>query len=280
MNTRVLARVATLQAIALALFGLIATGVSTAARADVDVTPVGSPLFVAADFHLFAAPIGTAASGYAEFFETQQLILPTPNHVPNPVLGIGPGAAHAGPYDHEMANGVAANGYVEGTSFTTQQYSNGSGVYFVFMLVPGAGSPAGSSPDFASGPILANAMFPLSISGGTYTNGTLNDPLGDFQVPAINEVPGFEGLDGHSHIPFFFADNFDFASQPVTGSYEYRISILDVSGNGYQIVAGFDVVPVPEPSTWLLTIMGGLVVGAVAHRRQRSSVVRQRTLVR
>lgn len=259
MDFRVLARATTHQAITLALFGVLATGVTTAARADVIVTPVGSPLFVAADFHLFAAPIGTAGSGYAEFSETQQSILPPPNHVPNPTLGIGPGAAHAGPYDHEMADGVAANGYVEGTTFTTEQYSNGSGVYFVFTLLPGTGSPDGSSPDFASGPILANAVFPLTISGVTFTNGTLNDPLAEFAVPAMNLVPGFEGLDGYSHIPFFFADNFDFASRPITGGYEYRLSILDESGNGYSIVAGFNVVP--EPATWLLMIMGGLAVG-------------------
>ena len=274
MKFRLLARATTHQAIALALFGVLATGVSTAARADVIVTPVGSPLFVAADFHLFAAPIGTAGSGYAEFAETQQLILPPPNHLPNPILGIGPGAAHAGPYDHEMADGVAANGYIEGTTFTTEQYSNGSGVYFVFMLLPSTGSPAGSSPDFASGPILANAVFPLTISGVTFTNGTLNDPLAEFAVPAINLVPGFEGLDGYSHIPFFFADNFDFASRPVTGGYEYRVSVLDESGNGYNIVAGFDVVSVPEPATWLLMIMGGLAVGLV---RWRSGVIPDRS---
>jgi hypothetical protein len=257
------------KAINLATFAtaLIVTGVSTAARADVIVTPVGSPLFVAADFHLFAAPIGTASSGYAEFSETQQLILPPPNHSPNPILGIGPGAAHAGPYDHEMADGVAANGYIEGTTFTTEQYSNGSGVYFVFMLLPSTGSPTGSSPDFASGPILANAAFPLTISGVTFTDGTFNDTLAaEFPVPAINLVDGFETLDGYSHIPFFFADNFDFASRPVTGGYEYRVSILDGSGNGYNIVAGFDVVPVPEPATWLLMIMGGLAVGLVRWR--------------
>ena len=176
MEFRLLARATTHQAIALALFGVLATGVSTAARANVIVTPVGSPLFLAADFHLFTAPIGTAASGYAEFSETQQLILPPPNHLPNPTLGIGPGAAHAGPYDHEMADGVAANGYIEGTTFTTEQYSNGSGVYFVFVLLPSTGSPAGSSPDFASGPILANAVFPLTISGVTFYERNLERP--------------------------------------------------------------------------------------------------------
>jgi hypothetical protein len=271
MKIRISSGTALLQAMALVLLGLLAFGVSTGARADVFVTAVGNPLFVAADFHLFAAPVGTAGSGYAEFSETQQLILSAPNHVVNPVLGIGPGAAHAGPYDHEMADGVVVNGYAEGPTFTTAQYSNGSGVYLVFMLLPSALSPSGSSPDFSSGPILANALFPISVSGSTFTNGIFNDGIGDFQVPAINAVPGFERLDGHSHIPFFFADNFDFASQAVTGRFEYRISILDGSGNGYQIVAGFDVVPVPEPATNCLVIIGGLIVGAQVLRRRRKA---------
>lgn len=251
------------------LFSLFALALGGTARAGVVITPVGSPTFLPVDAHLFAAPIGTGASGYAEFGETQQHLLPAPNHVVNPTLGIGPGAPHAGPYDHEFADGIAANGYAEGSSFTTNQYSDGSGVWFSVMLVPGSGSPTGSSPDFASGPILANAMFPLSVEGSTFTNGTLNDALGAFQVPAINLVPGFESLDGHSHIPLFFADNFDFASSPVTGSYEYRISLLDVAGNGFQIVASFKITPVPEPATWMLASLGGLMLGASARRRRR-----------
>jgi hypothetical protein len=56
--------------------------------------------------------------------------------------------------------------------------------------VPGANSPTGSSPDFSTGPIIPNAVFPLTINGGTYTNGVLNDSLAQFQVPAIDQVPG------------------------------------------------------------------------------------------
>jgi hypothetical protein len=250
------------------LFSLFVLAFGSGARADVTVTAVGSPSYEPVDFHLFAAPIGTADSGYAEFGETMEKLLPPPHHVFNPDLGIGPGAPHAGPYDHEFADGVAANGYVEGSSFTTAQYSNGSGVWLTFMLVPGAGSAAGSSPDFASGPILPNATFPMAFDGGTYTNGVLNAVLGTFEVPAINVVPGFEDLDGHSHIPMFFADNFDFAFSPVSGSYEYRISLLDAAGNGYQIVAAFEVTPVPEPSTWMLAVGGGLLLGAVLRRRR------------
>lgn len=264
--------------LAIWLFCLLASGASTTARAaPVTFTAVGTPSYMPTDFHLFTGPIGTAATGYAEFTQTQSDLLPPPNHVPNPVLGIGPGAPHAGPYDKEFAAGVAANGFVDASTFTTAQYSNGKGVYLVFMLVPSAGAPTGSSPDFASGPIMPNASFPLTVNGSNVTNGAVNDVLSQFQVPPIDQVPGFEQLDGFSHIPFFFVDNFDFASNPVPGSYEYQISLIDAAGNGFDITAPFQIVAAPEPATWMLTGIGSIaVIGIALLRRRREAALEPR----
>ena len=247
------------------------SGAAPIARAAVIVTTVGAPTFVPTDFHLFAAPIGTADSGYAEFLQTLEAILPPPNHVPNPIVGIGPGAPHAGPYDHEIGQGVAANGFVESTTFPTADYSNGVGVILGFMVVPGPGSPTGSSPDFASGPIIPNASFPLTFTADTFTNGVFNDTSGPYSVPAIDQigVPAFAGLDGYSHLPYFLADNFSFAKYMVTGDYEYRISVLDAAGNGYNIVAPFSVVP--EPSTWAMMMLGFVALGFARYRASRRS---------
>ncbi len=243
---------------------VVALTIGDAARGGVVVTKVGNPTFDVVDSHVFAAQVGTAADGYAGFGATQEVLLPPPNHVRNPTLGIGPGAPHAGPYTHEFADGIAAAGFHEGSSFRPSEYSNGMGVFFVFMLTGSQGSPLGSSPDFTSGPILPNAIFPLTLTGGTYTNGVFNDDFGELQVPAINKVAGFEGLAGHSHIPLFFADNFDFAANPVAGRYEYRISLRDANGNGYDLTAAFDVAP--EPSAWIMMSLGGLGVAGLSRR--------------
>ena len=246
---------------------LLTAGVAPQTQAAIIVTPIGSPAYAPADIHLFSAPIGTFDDGFAEFGVTQQLLLPPPDHLPNPVLGIGPGAPHPGPYDTEFAKGVAANGFVDANSFTVPQYSNGNGVYLVFMYVPTSNAATGSSPDFTAGPILPNAIFPLTVDGSTFTNGTVNDVLGQFQVPALNAVPGFEGLDGFSHIPFFLVDNFDFAARPIVGDYEYRISITDAAGNGYDIDAIFDV---PAPPSWSL-IAGAFLMLGVSKSLRRST---------
>lgn len=256
---------------ATALVLLCSAFVCTTARATVTFTAIGTPGYLPVDLHLFSAPIGTAASGYAEFAQTQAALLPPPNHLPNPQLGIGPGAPHAGPYTEEFAQGLAANVFVDASTFTTTQYLNGNGVYFVFMLVPASGSPNGSSPDFASGPIVPNSIFPLKVTGGTFTNGVSNDALADFEVPPLDLAIGFPGLDGHSHIPFIFGDNFDFSILPViAGDYEYRIGIRDNAANGYDIVAQFQVLAVPEPRSWMLLVIGGLAVGGLSQGRRRA----------
>ena len=236
---------------------LLALG-SSAANAGVVVTKIGTPTFKPVDLHQFAAPIGTAASGYAEFLQTLELLLPPPNHLNNPTLGIGPGAAHSG-FDHELADGLAAHGFLNASQFTTDQYSNGTGVYLAFMLVPDVGAPSGSSPDFASGPILANADLPLDAFAETFTNGVFNDIQGSFSVPPINTVTGFETFDGHSHIPLFFADNFDFATLTHTGKYEYRITLRDKNQSGYNIVTSFALVPEPTPGLMMLSSLVALI---------------------
>lgn len=205
--------------------------------------PIGHPTWKPVDFHLFSAPIGTAPN-YEEFYLTEQALLPPPNHVPHPDLGIGPGAPHQPPYDTELAQGVAAQGYREARRFNLSEFTNGEGVWLVWMTVPNPGT-TGSSPDFASGPIIPNSLFPIHVESLAFHNGQRIPDVGVFDVPKLdsNLNPPFY-VDGHSHFPIFLADNADFVPMPnLRGSYEYRTTMIDQQGNGWLIVAEFAIGP-------------------------------------
>jgi hypothetical protein len=232
-----------------ASMALVASGMAWADKPPaqgVHISPIGSPTWRPVDFHMFSAPVGTEASGYAEFGETMLALLPGPNHLPHPQLGIGPGAAHAPPYDTEFATRVAALGYHEGVRFGTAEFSDGQGIWLVWMTVPAPGT-TGSSPDFATGPIIRNSLFPISVHAENWHNGRLfSKEVADFSVPPLGdalEPPFF--VDGHSHFPIFLADNADFGptGAKLRGSYELRIEMLDQSGNGWRINAHFAVAP-------------------------------------
>ena len=85
------------------------------------------------------------------------------------------------------------------------------------------------------------------------------------------QVPAMAGVDGQSHIPFFFADNIDFSSFSIRGSYEYRISLLDVVGNGYEVVAPFQVIP--EPSSWVLVVTSVFALLAAVWSRRKTIII-------
>jgi hypothetical protein len=231
------------------------------AAAEIAVTPIGTPSWQLVDTHLFSGPIGTAPD-FADFFATLTNLLPPPNHVSDPVAGILPGAAHPGPYDEELSNGVNSLGFVDKTMFSTGEFSGDRGVYLIFMIVPGPGSPTGSSPDFASGPIIPNSLLPIHSVFTTDRNGDTFSNTEPFDTVLLN------GVAGYSHIPNFYADSFVFASNPsagVTGSYEYHITLTDALGNGWNVTAPFQVVP--EPATKALLGIG--FVGVLAYRRSR-----------
>ena len=215
----------------------------------VRIEPIGDPPWMPVDFHLFAAPIGTEASGFEEFFhETMPALLPAPNHTLIPWTGIFPGAPHAGPYDTEFADSVSANGYREHVRFLKREFKDGMGVIKVYMTVPYTGVN-GSSPDSPNGPVIHHALFPINVEGVARRNGRIFDPyLVNTDVPKLDDL-GYPGYDGHSHFPMFITTNLElhnlYGLKPVkaTGSYRYLITMLDQSGNGWRIRAHFTVTP-------------------------------------
>jgi hypothetical protein len=170
-------------------------------------------------------------------------LLPEPNHRFHPDLGAGPGAPHRPPYNRELRDGVAALGFHEDSPFTLSEFSNGNGVWLAWMNVPRPGT-RGSSPDFKSGPIIPNELFPIHVSGFATHRGTRFDTLADFEIPKLDGAlnPPFH-VDGHSHFPIFIADNADFGPAGVdpVGGYTWHLELVDQHGDGWQIETRFVV---------------------------------------
>jgi hypothetical protein len=240
-------------ALLLGLVGLLAIAPATAGQAStstgsaahIALQKLGNPAWMPVDLHVFAAPIGTAADGYAEFATTLGNVLPLPHYQSVQCLGIGPGTPEQPPYDHDVADGISNLGYPQGLLFGQQQFSDGGGIYFAYMVVPTPNTPnIGSSPDYASGPIIPNSLFPISVTGVTRRDTAIYDPnLTTFNVPAINDpcvVPSFN-VDGFSHFPIFVADNSDFGppGTKLPGMYTYNLTMQDSAGNGWKLSAQF-----------------------------------------
>jgi hypothetical protein len=81
--------------------------------------------------------------------------------------------------------------------------------------------------------------------GISYRNGEVFDRfLVISDVPALDDDldPPF-AVDGHSHFPFFIADNEDFGPGNVEppGEYLYDMTMVDATGHGWSIVVSFVV---------------------------------------
>jgi len=218
-------------------------------QVSVQLRAIGNPTWKPVDFHVFSTVIGTADDGYAEFGQTTTYLLYPLRHQSCPDLGIGPGDPHFGSdpakptYVHEMEAGMDVMNYKDADVFRAADFSGKNGVYAVWMVVPKPGT-IGSSPDFASGPIIPNSLFPIHVYGVTYRNNQVwNSGVASFDVPPLTSklsCPFF--VDGHSHFPIFLVDSYVFGpGGPIHGHYEYRVAMTDATGNGWFITVRFTV---------------------------------------
>ncbi|MEX2171475.1 MAG: hypothetical protein WD851_19305 [Pirellulales bacterium] len=239
--------------IAGALLLLVSSGPSLANAPAIGLTQVGSPIWRPGDFQLFTAP---AAPFPDAFFDTLDALLPLE----------GPGAAvytpHAGPYDTELSTNAAAAGFVNRSVFPRNAITlDPNGVYFAMMWLPNPGI-TGSSRDFASGPVIPNSLFPFASHAEMWLDGVKVETLQDQMV---NIRAGDVGFDGASHRAPSQVVWHPWADDPNAGplgSHEIRWSLRDNQGNGWDMVAPFQVVP--EPSALAIALMGAFgVLGIV-----------------
>ena len=168
----------------------------------------------------------------------------------------------------DISNGLKALNLADRSTFTTKDFSNGKGVMLAYMVIAN-GDATGSSPDYANGPIIPNNKYPIRVHGQTHQNGANFDSASDFPVPAVTTLdPKFAGVDGASHFPFFFFDNGDFATDPkapLTGNYDFDITMTDKSGAGIALLrrlrspAGRRRFPLPASFWPGMVLLAGLL---------------------
>ena len=132
-----------------------------------------------------------------------------------------PGNPHPGPYATEIAEGVAAAGFVTTNVFTLDEIEFGS-LVTPFQLIPDVDAPNGPSPDYSSGPVIPNEVFPITWTQNLLWEGKkIFSEDGRTTVEALTDLGSVFTNDGqtydysrlnYSHIPFFtFADSAEFA---------------------------------------------------------------------
>lgn len=195
---------------------------------------VGTPDWEPVDFHEFSVEVGAQFSNFGNVISG---LFPPPNHAPHDDLGVGPGEPHAGPYDDEFATNVAAQGYVDTDTFAQADVLLPNAVMVTWMLVPTASAPTGSSPDFETGPIMPNTIFPMTVTFEVWQDDVMLDGYAfSFDVPPLDDQldPPFD-VEGHSHIPIFNAVVFD-GADAVPGTLEMRSTVRDANDEGYDLV--------------------------------------------
>jgi hypothetical protein len=197
--------------------------VSSHADVPVQLTPVGNPIWRPTDFHLFTAPCEPSSA----FDEVADLIVPFNAPPKNP------------PYEDILSERIAAAGFQDSSIFVPSEIDGQPlGIYYAFLLIPDPGE-TGSSRDVASGPIIPNRLFPISDNTDILRNGVVVDGDLDGQFP-----PAF-GFGGKSYDSALFCDDAVFFPPGIelTGTYEWRSVLRDSQGNGWNIIAPFQVVP-------------------------------------
>jgi hypothetical protein len=192
------------------------------ADVPVELTRIGNPIWRPTDFHLFTAPCEPATA----FEEVADLIVPFNAPPRNP------------PYDDVLSERIAAAGFQDSAIFVPSDIAGEpSGIYYAFLLIPDPGE-TGSSRDFSSGPIIPNRLFPINDDTDILRNGVVVDGELDGQFPRA------VGFDGKSHDSALFCDDAVFfpPGTELPGNYEWRSILRDAQGNGWNIVAPFQVI--------------------------------------
>lgn len=205
----------------------------------VTATKFGFPVWTVVSWSHYSGRIGSSALGFVSYHHTLQDIWT--NHLYYPEFNLlGPDEVHPPPYDSELLDGLAANGINPGHKFHVADWTAPMGLILSACIVPGEGAPIGRSPDFDSGPIIPDSLFPMHIDADLAEGGFLDDGDLDGDQPPISQVLPGTDAQGWSHLPFNIAENTSFIDGH-RGGYDYLITMTDATGSGWTFHLTFTI---------------------------------------
>ncbi|MBI5503070.1 MAG: hypothetical protein HY907_22685 [Deltaproteobacteria bacterium] len=215
---------------------------------------IGTPAWTVEDVQIFAGECwdGTIAPA----IEIVSSILP--DHRFYTGIGFfGPGTPHAPPYDHEITDGLTAQGIPYGPHRAYEDVLSPRCIFIAMLLIPTADAPVGSSPDFASGPILPSSILPIAYDGMLYAGEMGIDMYFDGTVPLLSTLSPPASGDGYSHAVLQFGENSDFAAWSMTpGPYSLTLQITDAGGAGWDLIVPFIIDPPAGPCATADDLLG------------------------
>ncbi len=238
------------------------------------LTPFGSASFVATptwrptSFVMYSPDIGLPPN-YDDFGTALEQLMPAPFYQWDPVYSRVPDSPRPAGFDFssELINTLAAAGITNREAFDQSEFHGPSSIGFAYSLVPTAAAPIGSSPDFASGPIIPNvpgADTPMRLqNAAVYFNGVPAETPIDYVWPGLDDLATPQAGDGQSHIAGVYVTNDSFLNIPVqNGVWEFHWRIIDHDNNGFDMVVPFTITPEPASA-------GAVVLAGLSFRRRR-----------
>lgn len=206
-------------------------------------TEIGDPLWHVADCQLTSLRLIEGNTFDPFFASLNTLVRPLHDFDLVGANELVPEAAHTRPYDEEIAAMMGAHGFVSKTQFTEDEFTSPNGLMLLCSVLPIATATTGASYDSPDGLIIPYDLFPIvdQVSmerdqmpfSGDYMIG-----FSSYVDLAVSPLGA-----GASHRILWDGQTSMFADPPVPapGSYRWRHTLTDTTGEGWRVDVNFEV---------------------------------------
>lgn len=206
-------------------------------------TEIGDPLWKVADCQLTSLLMADA-NGFDPFFAAlTTLVRPLHDFDVVGANELVPDAAHTRPYDEEIAAMMGAHGFVSKTQFTEEEFTTPNGVMLLCSILPIATATTGASYDSPDGLIIPYGLMPIVDQVSRQKDQMPFSADYEARFSSYVDLAVSPLGAGASHRILWDGLTSEFADPPgpVPGSYRWRHTLTDTTGEGWRVDVNFEV---------------------------------------